>query len=317
MPLTSMDESLTGAMRGGYAVCYFESWNLESLQAIIEAAEEVRSPVIIGFNGGFLIHPSRAYPEDLAYYAGMGLAVRESAISAAFLLNETDSLSQIEQAMELGFNAVMVESPRLEMDEYRRLVKKVVALAHPKNVSVEAQVGHLPNGSDGLNGNGQITDPALARAFVKETGIDALGVSIGNVHVLTRGKASIDIGSLQKIQAEVQIPLVIHGGTGFPPEYAGVAISLGVAKFNFGTILKQVYLAAIREKVSAYEEPMSPHEFLGMGGKQDILVAGREAVKLKAKELIQTYVFAGKGNPVLSQTQATHPVRTQNQCSLA
>jgi fructose/tagatose bisphosphate aldolase len=192
----------------------------------------------------------------------------------------------------------------------------VTALAHPKNVSVEAQVGHLPNGSDGLNGNGQITDPALARAFVKETGIDALGVSIGNVHVLTRGKASIDIPALQKIQAEVQIPLVIHGGTGFPPEYAGVAISLGVAKFNFGTILKQVYLAAIREKLAAYEEPMSPHEFLGMGGKQDILVAGREAVKLKAKELIQTYGFAGKGNPVLNERQATHSAGMQNQCSL-
>lgn len=313
MPLVSMSQLLTDAVRDGYAVCYLESWNLESLQAIIEAAEEVRSPVIIGFNGGFLIHPSRTYPEDLAYYAGMGLAVRESTIPAAFLLNETDSVAQIEQAIELGFNAVMVESPGLAMDEYRRLVKKVVALAHPKNVSVEAQVGHLPNGSDGLNGNSQITDPALARAFVEETGIDALGVSIGNVHVLTRGKASINIPCLQKIQAEVQIPLVIHGGTGFPPEYAGAVISLGVAKFNFGTILKQAYLAAIREKLAAYEEPMSPHEFLGMGGRQDIMVAGREAVKLKAKELIQTYGFAGKGNPVFNQTQATHSAGMQHQ----
>lgn len=312
MPLVSMAQLLTDAVRDGYAVCYLESWNLESLQAIIEAAEDVRSPVIIGFNGGFLIHPSRAYPENLAYYAGMGLAVRESKIPAAFLLNETDSLAQIEQGIQLGFNAVMVESPGLAMGEYRRLVKKVVGLAHPKNVSVEAQVGHLPNGPDGPNGKGQLTDPALARAFVEETGIDALGVSIGNVHVLTRGKASIDIPSLRRIRAAVQIPLVIHGGTGFPPECAGEAISLGVAKFNFGTILKQAYLAAIREKLAAYEEPMSPHEFLGMGGKQDILVAGREAVKLKARELIQTYGFAGKGNPVLNQAQATHPAGMQH-----
>jgi fructose/tagatose bisphosphate aldolase len=171
----------------------------------------------------------------------------------------------------------------------------------------------LPNGSDGPNGNGQITDPALACAFVKETGIDALGVSIGNVHVLTRGKASIDIAALQRIQAEVQIPLVIHGGTGFPPESAGVAISLGVAKFNFGTILKQVYLAAIREQLAAYKEPMSPHEFLGMGGKQDILVAGREAVKLKARELIQTYGFARRGNPAFSQPQAALSGGSRNQ----
>src|SRR5713226_6506128 len=174
----------------------------------------MRSPVIVGFNGGFLTHPSRHYPEDLAYYAGMGLAVRESTVPAAFLLNETDSISQIERAIELGFNAVMVESPGLELDEYQRLVKKVVGLAHPKNVAVEAQVGHLPYGSEGSHGTGEITDSGLARAFVKETGIDALGVSIGNIHVLTKGKASIDMVSLQRIQAEITIPLVIHGGTG-------------------------------------------------------------------------------------------------------
>ncbi len=294
-----MSQLLTDAVRRGCAVCYCESWNLESLQAVIQAAAELQSPVIVGFNGGFLKHPSRAQPENLAYYAGMRLAVQESEVPAAFLLNETDSLSQIERAIELGFNAVMVESPGLEMDEYRQLVKKVVALAHPKDVSVEAQVGHLPNGSDRLNG--QITDPALARAFVKETGIDALGVSVGNVHVLTRGKATIDIAALRRIRTEVKIPLVIHGGTGFPPEHAEVAISLGVAKFNFGTILKQVYLAAIREKLAAYQEPMSPHEFLGMGGAQDILVAGRDAVKLKVKELMQAYGFAGNRECLLKK----------------
>jgi fructose/tagatose bisphosphate aldolase len=231
----------------------------------------------------------------------MGSAVGDAKIPAAFLLNETDSLLQIERAIKLGFNAVMVESEHLEMTEYRKLVKKVVTLAHAKGVSVEAQIGRLPNGSDGSNNKGQITNPGIARAFVEETGIDALGVSIGNVHVMTRGKASIDLVSLQKIQSEIEIPLVMHGGSGFPAEYAGIAISLGVAKFNFGTILKQVYLAALREKLAAYKEPMSPHEFLGIGGEQDILVAAREAVKLKAKDLIMAYGYAGKMREVLSE----------------
>lgn len=294
MPLASMARLLEDAVRGGYALCYCESWNLESFQAILESAEELRAPTIVGFNGGFLTHPSRSHPEDLAYYAGMGLAVRGSSVPAAFLLNETDSISQIEKGIELGFNAVMFDSPGMEPDEYQRLVKKVVGLAHAKNVAVEAQVGHLPNGPDGPHGSGEMTDPAAARAFVEETGIDALGVSIGNVHILTQGKASIDIDSLRRIHAEVSVPLVIHGGTGFPAEQAGVTISLGVAKFNFGTNLKQAYLAAVREKLAAYQEPMSPHEFLGMGGPQDILVAGREAVKRKARELIKAYGYAGK-----------------------
>jgi fructose/tagatose bisphosphate aldolase len=106
---------------------------------------------------------------------------------------------------------------------------------------------------------------------------------------------------LREIHAEVKIPLVIHGGTGFPPEHAGEAIDMGVAKFNFGTMLKQAYLAAIREKLAAYKEPMSPHEFLGMGGKEDIMVAGREAVKLKSRELIRIFGAPGRANGALSR----------------
>jgi fructose-bisphosphate aldolase class II len=295
MPLVSLGQMLEDARRGGYAVCYCESWNLESLQAVLEAAEEVESAIIVGFNGGFLSHPSRPKPENLAFYAGMGLAVREAAVPVAFLLNETDSLSQIARGLDLGFNAVMVESAHLELDPYRQLVKEVVALAHARNVFVEGQVGHLPDGGDDPNGDGLITDPAMARAFVEETGIDALSVSIGNVHVLTKGKAFVNLVALRRIQAQIRIPLVVHGGTGFPPEYASEVIRLGVAKFNFGTVLKQTYLAAIRSKLTGYHEPMNPHVFLGVGGEQDIMAAGREAVKLKVKELIRVYGFAGKG----------------------
>jgi fructose-bisphosphate aldolase class II len=289
-----MTQMLADARSGGYAVCYCESWNLESLQAVIEAAEEIHSPIIAGFNGGFLMHASRPRPERLAYYAGLARALRETSVPVAFILNETDDLAQIEEGLELGFNAVMVESGRLGAEDYRQLVKKVVRIAHARDISVEAQIGHLPNGWDSGQGCGEVTDPRVARAFVEETGIDALGVSIGNVHILTRGKASIDIASLRRIQAEVKIPLVVHGGTGFPPESAGEVIGLGVAKFNFGTNLKQIYLAAVREKLSDYVEPMNPHVFLGMGGKKDILVAAREAVKQKVKELIKAYGYAGR-----------------------
>ena len=110
----------------------------------------------------------------------------------------------------------------------------------------------------------------------------------------------MNLQALRRIQAEVKIPLVVHGGTGFPAESAAEVIALGVAKFNFGTALKQAYLSVIREKLEEYHEPMNPHLFLGMGGEQDILMAGREAVKLKAKELIMAYGFAGKPRKVLN-----------------
>jgi ketose-bisphosphate aldolase len=292
MPLVPMVELLSQARRGGYAVCYCESWNLESFQAVIEAAEELNSPVIAGFNGGFLMHSSRRKPEDLGFYGGMAMAVREAAVPVSFILNESENLAQIARGLEVGFNAVMVENHHLGLPEYVELVKQVVAIAHPRHAFVEGQIGYLPDGSSGSNGNGVITDPLLAKAFIEDTGVDALSVSIGNVHILTEGKASVNIEALRQIQASVNVPLVVHGGTGFPSECAADVIALGVAKFNFGTTLKQTYLAAIREKLAAYREPMNPHVFLGMGGPEDLMVAGREAVKLKVKELIQTYGFA-------------------------
>jgi fructose-bisphosphate aldolase, class II len=294
MALMPMSQMLADAKRGGYAVCYCESWNLESFQAVLEAAEELKSPVIVGFNGGFLMHESRSKPENLIFYAGMGRAIEETTVPVSFLLNESDNFEQIQRAIELGFNAAMVESHFLSYGDYRQLVKRVVALAHARGVFVEGQIGELPNGWEGPHEEGTLTEPRLARSFVEETGVDALSVSIGNVHILTKGKSPVDLNALQRIQAEVNVPLVIHGGTGFPAEAAGEVISRGVSKFNFGTALKQAYLKAIAERLAAYREPMNPHFFLGMGGGQDILVAGREAVKNKAKELILQYGYAGK-----------------------
>src|SRR5215475_5032332 len=121
MPLASMVQLLADAQRRGYAVCYCESWNLESVQAVIEAAEELNSPAIVGFNGGFLSHPSRSKPENLAFYAGMRLVIAQARVPIAFLLNETDDLSQIALALELGFNAVMVENHRMELKAYQKL----------------------------------------------------------------------------------------------------------------------------------------------------------------------------------------------------
>ena len=178
MPLVSMSRLLADAASGGYAVCYCEAWNLESLRAVVQAAEVTHSPIIAGFNGGFLMHPGRAMPEKLAYYAGVGMALHKATVPVAFLLNETDSIGQIEEGIGLGFNAVMVENEHMPFDEYRRLVKRVVGIAHSQNVSVEAQLGRLPDASGHLTA--EPTDPEAARTFVMETGIDALGVAVGN-----------------------------------------------------------------------------------------------------------------------------------------
>lgn len=292
MPLTSMKEMLDDARKGRYAVCYCESWNLESLQAVVEAAEAEKSPIIAGFNGGFLLRSGQTTLEQLGFYASLRAALARAKVPVTFLLNESDSLTQIEHGIDLGFDAVMPENEELPKEQYLRLVKQVVEKAHAKGVSVEAQVGHLADASGGTVA--EPTEPEAARAFVNATQIDALGVAVGNVHILTSGKKSLDLAVLARIQAAVEIPLVLHGGTGIPLELAPLCVQLGVAKVNFGTGLKQAYLAAIRETLAKYKEPMSPHPFLGMGGENDIMVAGREAVKAEVVKLLRAFGSSGK-----------------------
>jgi ketose-bisphosphate aldolase len=287
MPICPLQEMLRQARHDGYALCYCESWNLESLQAVVMAAEECRSPIIAGFNGGFLQHVSRKHPENLSYYAGMRLALEAVSVPVAFLLNESTSLQQMEEGIRLGFNAVMPDNEGLSPEGYKELVTDVVHSAHPKSVWVEAQVGRLPAGSPSSDGHALITDPDVAAEFVAETGVDALSVSVGNVHILTDGVASIDFDMLERIRQKATIPLAIHGGTSLTPETLRRLVSLGVSKFNFGTVLKQAYLDAVSVSLSRYQWPASPHEYLGIGGDQDIMVAGREAVKAKVKELLR------------------------------
>jgi ketose-bisphosphate aldolase len=287
MPIVALSPLLADARREGYALPYAESWNLESLLAVIDSAEEACSPIIVGFNGGFLRHSSRERPENLAYYACFRHALEKARVPVSFLLNESDSLDQIREGIELGFNAVMPESDGLDIVEYRELVKAVVRIAKPRSVFVEAQVGVLPVGNGDHDGHGILTDPERAAEFAAETGVDALAVSIGNIHILTSGKASIDLEILRRIRERVSIPLVVHGGTSLTPQSLQEVIRLGVTKVNFGTILKQSYLAAIRERIEEYRKPLSPHLFLGIGGPEDIMTAGRKAVRLEVTKLIE------------------------------
>ncbi len=305
MPLVSMKELLAEARKGGYAVSYCESWNLESLQAVLETAVELDSPIIAGFSGRFLMDPGRAKPEELKYYAGMTRIIEDLPVPVALLLNETDSLPQIQAAIDLGFNSIMVENERLSFSDYRDLVRRVVALSSRSRVSVEAQVGNLPCGScDGEPG--QTTDPDIARAFVEDTGVDALAVSVGNVHILTEGVAAMNLDTIDRIRAKVGVPLVLHGGTGIPRESAQAIIHRGIAKFNFGTVLKQAFLRAVRDRLTAYTEPMSPHPFVGMGGPEDVLVAGREAMASEVRQILLCFGSAGRASGLKPLTVGTN-----------
>jgi fructose-bisphosphate aldolase, class II len=164
--------------------------------------------------------------------------------------------------------------------------------AHRHGVAVEAEVGRLPCGLAGSSDHGGLTDSDSAARFVRETGVDLLAVSVGNVHVLTKGEQELDLDRLSGIASKVAVPLVLHAGTGISATSLREAIALGVTKVNYGTYLKQRYLRAIRASVAADLD--NPHELFGMGGGRDVMVAGRVAVRDAVLERIDLLGCCGK-----------------------
>jgi ketose-bisphosphate aldolase len=298
MPLQPIGAMMKEAVSGNYAVGYFESWNLESLQGVLDAAEETRSPVILGFNGGFL-SGERPLAERLALYAALGRAAAESAsVPCGLIFNECKSDEWVRNAIAAGFNLVMPSDPEAPLEEYTARVAEITEAAHRRGVAVEAELGELPEGAttgDAQPHGGSTTDPVAAARFVAATAIDLLAVSVGNVHVQTKGQRALDLSLLEQVRRHVAIPLVLHGGTGISPSALRAAIKLGVAKVNFGTYVKARYLNAVRAAMA--HEDSNPHNLLGMGGPADVLVAGRRAVRDAVLERIHLLGCRGRAAP--------------------
>ena len=294
MPLEPIPAMMAAARAGGYAVGYFESWNLESLQGVIDAAEAVRAPIIIGFNGDFLSRPGRRAAEQLAWYATLGRAAAQSAaVPCGFIFNECPNDAWVHAAATAGFNLVMPADPAAPYEDYERRVRALTEHAHRYGVAVEAEIGTLPCGASGAVGaDGEMTDPELAARFVAATQVDLLAVSVGNVHIKLAGQQALDLDHLEQIQRRVAVPLVLHGGTGIAADSLRQAIARGVTKVNYGTYLKQRYLSTIRAALQ--RDVANPHELLGLGGDHDVMVAGRHAVRDAVLERIETLGCCGR-----------------------
>jgi ketose-bisphosphate aldolase len=295
MSLWPISELIRHARKNQYALGYFESWNLESLQGVLDAAEMTGSPIIIGFNGEFLSRPGRKLTERIRCYAELGKAgAADASVPCGLIFNECPNDDWVRDAVLAGFNLVMPADSSATYEDYRGRVANLTEFAHRHGAAVEAEVGHLPFGNSGLTKGNLLTDPELAGRFVEDTKVDLLAVSVGNVHVLTKGQRELDFSRLSQIGERANRPMVLHGGTGIPGSSIREAIRLGVTKVNYGTYLKQRYLEALRSSVAA--EVDNPHESLGMGGEQDVMIACRLAVRDAVLERIELLGCCGKAN---------------------
>jgi fructose/tagatose bisphosphate aldolase len=286
MPLTPLTELLADARAGGYAIGYFEAWDSYSLEAVVEAAEAEQAPVVLGF-GCLLVDQPWLDAGGIETLGCLGRHVAErTSVPVSLLLNEAHTLEHGLRGIDAGFNAVMLCTSDTET------VAELVSAAHERGVAVEGELGTLPDASpDGAidAAAAELTDPEAAAAFVAATGVDCLAVSFGNVHTLEGGAAPVDLDHLAAIRRRVDLPLVVHGGTSFPPSAVAGAIAQGVAKFNVGTLLKRTFIEGLTAAVASASVGASPHDLVGSHRSADLLAAAKPGLVEVVRRLIRLY----------------------------
>ncbi|TKI67667.1 ketose-bisphosphate aldolase [Lysinibacillus mangiferihumi] len=243
--LQNTKEMLIKAQKEGYAVPAFNIHNLETIQTVIEAAVEMKSPVILAATPGTMNYAGRAYIQAIAE-----VAASENDIPIALHLDHHETLESIEASLKLGTKSVMIDGSHYSFEENIELSKRVVEMARLYGATVEAELGKLVGQEDDLiveAKDAAYTDPDTVVEFVARTGVDSLAVAIGTGHGLYETKPELDFERLEKIKNLIEIPIVLHGASGISKEDIQKCIALGCAKVNISTELKIPFSTALRQ----------------------------------------------------------------------
>ncbi len=283
MALVPMSRLLEQATKGGYAVGAFNTNNLEIVQGIVEAADELESPVILQASQGAIKYAGLDY-----IVAIVKAASEQVKIPVALHLDHGTSFEQAVQCIRAGFSAVMYDGSKHSFEENIAKTLEVVRVAKPIGVTVEAELGKIGGAEDDItvsDRDASMTDPDEAKEFVQRTGVDALAVAIGTAHGPYKGEPRLDFERLQKIRNVVEIPLVLHGASGVPEEAIRKAIGIGISKINIDTDLRQAFTAAVVKVLTEKPSEFDPRKLLG---------PAREALKQVVKEKINLFGSAGR-----------------------
>ncbi|MBW1697489.1 MAG: class II fructose-bisphosphate aldolase [Deltaproteobacteria bacterium] len=255
MPVSNLNDVLRKAMNQDYAVGAFNIHNLEFAKAVMQAAEELESPVILGIAP---VSIDYAGLDELAAVARV--CAERSNVPTVIHLDHGRDIEAVKKSISLGFSSVMYDGSKYPMEENIKRTREVVQVAHDSGVPVEGEIG-IVGGYEELSG-GTVDMDQLEKLytvaedairFVKETGVDALAVAVGTVHCMPIQKAQIDFKRLQEIHQAVDIPLVFHGCTGLKNEDYQKASELGVKKFNIGTRLMMEFQAKLYRELQNAE----------------------------------------------------------------
>ncbi|MBU0493673.1 MAG: class II fructose-1,6-bisphosphate aldolase [Chloroflexi bacterium] len=275
---------LLAAQQGGYAVGAFNTNNLEITHAIMGAAQDRRAPVIVATSAGAL------------KYAGIGFLsqivltyAHQAAVPVALHLDHGPNFASCMDCIRHGYSSVMIDASKLPFDENVAATRQVVEAAHAVGVSVEAELGRLVGIEDHVVVSERevaMTNPDEAAEFVRQTGIDALAVAIGNAHGFYKGDPQLDFDRLRAIRERVDIPLVLHGASGIPDHDIRTAISLGICKINIDTEVRDAFARAVRQFLAKHPDEIDP---------RPILKPTIQAMQTVVARKIELFGSAGRG----------------------
>ncbi|HCM26172.1 MAG: hypothetical protein A2Z99_01335 [Treponema sp. GWB1_62_6] len=244
MSIVTNKQLLDRGLAGHYAVAAFNTNNLEYTQAILQAATELNAPVIIEAAKSEI-----DYMDGYVFVAMVRAMAEKLPIPVSIHLDHGPSYEEAIRCLRYGFTSVMYDGSSLPLAENIANTKKVVEAAHACGVSVEGEIGVIGQAEDGPEGPKQeftgLADPDQCEEFVKKTGVDCFAAAIGNAHGLYKNKPLLRFDLLTQIEKRTGVPLVLHGGTGIPEEDIRKAITLGVSKINFSTVMRKGFIETL------------------------------------------------------------------------
>ena len=280
MALVNMKDLLADAQKKNYAVGSFSIANMEMVLGVIKAAEETKSPIILQIAEVRLNHSPLALIGPL-----MVAAAKKAKVPVAVHLDHGTTLDCIKEALELGFTSVMFDGSHLPFEENVENTKKVVELAKPYGAAVEAEIGCVGGSEDGsVDIEMHCTSPLQAKEFFEKTGVDALAIAIGNAHGNYKEEPKLRFDILEAVRDSVEVPLVLHGGTGISENDFIRCHQSGIKKINIATATFQSVEKNVRKR---YNEST-------IGGYYDLHQAEIEGAYENAKKHMEIFYSVGK-----------------------
>jgi len=279
--LTSIGSELKKAQQGNYAIPLLEFLELSGSEELFASIEKKRAPAIIGVYSGTLKKTRRS-----AVVACLKTMAAEATVPVSIMLDHGQSFEDCMEAIRDGFTDVMYDGSKLSFEENVRVTRDVVRAAHAVGVCVEAELGHVGSGAEytefGAKRKG-FTDPDDVEKFVAQTGVDFLAIAVGTAHGVYKGEPAIDTGLLSRIRGRVDVPLVLHGGTGLSDGQFRDSIRAGISKINIATDFAVSAFAAMKK--TANEEA---------GSYFKVMRSLHESVTLRADYFLDLFGTSGK-----------------------